>query len=172
MLCEECKKKSASVHITKIVNNQKTERHLCEDCAALEHQINFGLAPDFSIHQFLSNLLNYEHPASTSIKVPLQREERCPQCGLTYDQFVQGGKMGCSSCYSTFDNRIGSLLKRIHGASAHVGKVPRRTGGKYRVQREITNLRNQLSEVIRREEFEAAAEIRDKIKELEKDINS
>jgi ATP-dependent Clp protease ATP-binding subunit ClpC len=34
MLCEECKKNPASVHVTKIVNGRKISKHLCSGCAA------------------------------------------------------------------------------------------------------------------------------------------
>ncbi|MGB4132260.1 MAG: hypothetical protein WBK45_10055, partial [Tepidanaerobacteraceae bacterium] len=37
MLCEECHMRPATVHITKIVNNEKTEMHLCEECAKEKH---------------------------------------------------------------------------------------------------------------------------------------
>ncbi len=40
MLCQKCKKREAHIHVTKIVNNKKTTRHLCEKCAAEE-----GLLP-------------------------------------------------------------------------------------------------------------------------------
>jgi protein arginine kinase activator len=33
MMCEECQMRPATVHITKIVNNEKSQMHLCEECA-------------------------------------------------------------------------------------------------------------------------------------------
>jgi len=36
MLCQKCKVRPASVHITKILNGKKVERHLCGQCAAEE----------------------------------------------------------------------------------------------------------------------------------------
>src|SRR3989339_600774 len=36
MLCQKCKIRPVSVHITKIVNGKKVERHLCSQCAAEE----------------------------------------------------------------------------------------------------------------------------------------
>jgi len=36
MLCQKCKLRQATVHITKIVNGKKVERHLCSICAAEE----------------------------------------------------------------------------------------------------------------------------------------
>lgn len=33
MNCEECGKRQATLHLTKIVNGEKTEYHICEQCA-------------------------------------------------------------------------------------------------------------------------------------------
>lgn len=169
MLCQDCNQKPATVHVTKIINNEKTERHLCEECAAQEHHLNFGINPDFSLHQFFSNLLNYDQPFN-KFNDPYKHKETCTNCGLSYDQFVRGGKMGCRHCYQTFNTQIDNLLKKIHGTSTHVGKAPERTGEKYRLQRELSKLRQGLSDLIHREEFEKAAEIRDKIKALESEL--
>ena len=34
MLCDHCHKNEATIHMTNIVNNQKTEQHLCGTCAS------------------------------------------------------------------------------------------------------------------------------------------
>ena len=36
MICERCHKKEATVHITEVLNGNRTEKHLCQDCAAQE----------------------------------------------------------------------------------------------------------------------------------------
>ena len=46
MICDECKKNDATVHLTNIVNGKKTERHLCADCAA-KHNIQASALPGF-----------------------------------------------------------------------------------------------------------------------------
>jgi protein arginine kinase activator len=61
------------------------------------------------------------------------------------------------------------LLRRIHGGGIHVGKVPARSGAAYRTKQELAQLKSKLQELIRKEEFEEAALIRDRIRELEKD---
>ena len=33
MICEVCRKNAATVHVTKVVNNVRTELHLCQQCA-------------------------------------------------------------------------------------------------------------------------------------------
>ena len=33
MFCERCKQREATVHLTEIIRNEKTEIHLCDSCA-------------------------------------------------------------------------------------------------------------------------------------------
>ncbi|NPV26959.1 MAG: hypothetical protein HPY81_05765 [Firmicutes bacterium] len=170
MYCEECKKRPATVHVTKIVNNKKTERHLCEYCAREQEQIGFGFEPSFSIQKLLASLLNYEPPTPEGISIAYPEPTKCENCGLTYSQFGQLGKVGCSECYQRFSEKLSPLLRRIHGSARHTGKIPKRTGGAIRLQKEIEHLRQQLQNAIQREEFEQAAQLRDQIRELEKKL--
>ncbi|MBE3581473.1 MAG: UvrB/UvrC motif-containing protein [Thermoanaerobacteraceae bacterium] len=162
MLCERCQQKPASVHFTQIVNNQKTELNLCPDCAReLENQWSFSLP------KFFASLLNYEPGLGLTVdRAPTQ----CGECGLTFAQFQQGGLLGCPECYHTFESRLDPLLRRLHGSTQHRGKVPRRAGGNLRIQREIDKLRRELQELVAQEAFERAAEVRDRIRQLEAQV--
>ncbi|HAA90615.1 MAG: Putative UvrB/UvrC protein [Thermoanaerobacterales bacterium 50_218] len=160
--CDECKKRPATVHITKIHNNKKTELHLCEECARKHQEIPFSFEPNFSIHKFLSGLLE-----GTPLEVPTLPSIQCPNCRLTYEQFSQIGRFGCSQCYHTFGERLDPLLRKIQGNSRHTGKVPRRAGGNMWIKREVERLRAELQAAVREEAYEKAAEIRDRIRELE-----
>lgn len=42
MLCDKCKRRDASVHITQEVNGMKSEHHLCEECARQEMGMMHG----------------------------------------------------------------------------------------------------------------------------------
>lgn len=75
--------------------------------------------------------------------------------------------MGCSKCYDKFEPQMELLLRRIHGGGIHVGKVPARSGAGLKEKRVLSDLKNKLQELIQKEEFEEAALIRDKIRELE-----
>ncbi|HHU68853.1 MAG TPA: hypothetical protein GXZ31_00960 [Thermoanaerobacterales bacterium] len=168
MFCDECGKNPATVHITKIVNGAKTERHLCEGCAKELGDYGISFQPNFTIHQLLAGLLDSakENPPTMSTAPTV----KCPLCGMNFNQFSQVGRFGCSRCYNTFENGIEPILRRIHGSSVHTGKVPRRTGGEIRLKKEIEMLKKEMELAVQREEFEKAAELRDKIKELENNI--
>ncbi|MDI3533739.1 MAG: protein arginine kinase activator [Thermosediminibacterales bacterium] len=169
MLCTNCKKRPATVHYTKIVNGEKTEMHLCQVCAKEISDFQFNFEPNFSIHNLLAGLLN--SMAEPTVGIDYQRNEHCPSCGMSFNEFSQIGRFGCNECYSAFEGRIEPILKRIHGSSVHTGKVPRRAGGELKVKREIDLLKAELDRVVKLEEYEKAAEIRDKIRELEKQLD-
>jgi protein arginine kinase activator len=169
MLCQECNKKQATLHFTKIINGEKTEFHICENCAREKGELIPGTPNGFSIHNLLSGLLDFE-PASAAVHAKT-KALRCDHCGLTYTQFSKLGRFGCSSCYKHFSERLDPLFKRVHGNIIHVGKIPKRTGNLLKNKRELQKLKNELQLHISREEFEHAAKIRDQIRELERKLN-
>lgn len=99
---------------------------------------------------------------------------RCAHCGLTYPEFHARGRFGCAHCFDAFSPYIEPLMKHIHGHALHAGKrylaplgaqdVP--AGGGPIKAREISLLESELREAVRREEFEKAARIRDKLRQL------
>ncbi|MDK2824437.1 MAG: protein arginine kinase activator [Clostridia bacterium] len=171
MFCEECEKRPANVHMTKIINGNKVEKHLCEQCAKKQQdQIGFAIIPDFSFSNILSSMLNVD--PFTSFGNVQDNEITCDKCGMTYSQFAKTGRMGCNKCYSFYGNKLEHLLKRIQGNTQHIGKIPKRTGENIRLKQELNNARIELQKAVLNEEFEKAAKLRDKIKELEKRKNS
>ncbi len=170
MICQECGKRPATLHFTKIISGEKTEFHICESCAREKGEMIPGTPNGFSIHNLLSGLLDFE-PSHNGLGVKPQ-VIRCDHCGLTYSQFSKLGRFGCSSCYKNFSERLDPLFKRVHGNTVHVGKIPKRSGGQIQYKREIESLKRELQHRIELEEFENAASIRDQIRELERKISS
>ncbi len=190
MNCEECKKQPATVHLTKIFNNQKTELHLCEECAKQHDDLPFNLGfnneANFSIQKFLVGLLvgaavpasgsAGSEPANGHLTGEENGEEEnastpaCSNCGMTYGQFRQAGLFGCSQCYQSFAEQLGPLLRRVQGNSRHTGKVPLRAGENLGYKREIEQLRHELRKAISAEAYERAAVLRDRVHDLEGQI--
>ncbi|WP_196592701.1 UvrB/UvrC motif-containing protein [Pectinatus sottacetonis] len=178
MLCDNCKKNEACIHITQINGNKKIDHYLCEECAARygdfimqeesENQPEF-----FSINDFLSGIFHNTPPAAENEQETADNEEyACPACGMTYADFAQTGKIGCSVCYDTFRARLEPLLRRIHGSSKHTGKIPHRAGKTLNMQQELSLLRKQIQQYIANEEYEKAAQVRDCIHRLEKELKN
>ena len=171
MLCQDCGKKAATLHFTKIVNGEKTEYHICEACARDRGEGIPGTPNGFSIHSLLSGLLDFQTSGNTPPGTPVQQSIRCEECGMTYTQFSKIGRFGCSHCYEAFGERLDPLLKRVHGNTIHTGKIPKRAGGQIKCKREIEQLRRSMQTHIEHEEFEDAAKLRDRIRELERKIS-
>lgn len=161
MLCDVCGKKEATVHLTEIINDQVTKLHLCEECArdkSVEMEEHFGL----------SDLLAGLADLGAQMEPQAIDKVKCPNCGFSYQDFRKIGRLGCSECYEAFKKQLAPLLKRIHGADRHVGKVPLMIGKTVKETRNLQDMKMKLDKAIRAEEFEEAARLRDQIKELEK----
>lgn len=168
MLCRECQRQEANVHIIKIVDGKKTELYLCERCACTTEELDFSFEPQFSLHKLFSSLL--EQSLLGSRKALPSGKTQCSGCGLTFAQFSQVGRFGCSECIAAFEEKLRPLLRRIHASCSHTGKVPLRDQKRVKFLRELEQLKEILNCKIQDEEFEEAALLRDQIRVKEKEI--
>lgn len=176
LICQECKLRPVTLHFTKILNGEKTEIHLCENCAQDKGEMFiFPGSSNFSIHNLLAGLLNLEPQVSEAKHDAFSHGEilHCERCHMTYHQFAKIGRFGCSHCYKSFQSQLSPLLKRLHSGNAnHTGKIPNRIGGTIQLQKQISKLKQTLQENISKEEFEKAAEVRDEIRRIEKRLKA
>jgi len=163
MHCDVCSKKKATVHLTEIVDEQISEMHLCEGCArdkSAQMEQQFGLA---DLLAGLSDFGKQSKDVEAKVKI------RCSNCGLSYEDFRKFGRLGCGECYDAFKTHLSALLKKIHGSNQHLGKMPIALSKEEKKEIEdIKGMKNQLLKAIQLEKFEKAAELRDKIREIEK----
>lgn len=110
---------------------------------------------------------------------------------------LRNGKFGCDKCYETFEDKIDSILKNIHGANNHVGRNIKQIENKenidnkigetkvnkntedvnektnninekeIKINKRIEELKLRLKQEIKEERYEDAAKTRDEIKKLE-----
>ncbi|MCX7921077.1 MAG: UvrB/UvrC motif-containing protein [Clostridia bacterium] len=165
MLCQHCQKRIANVHFTQVVNNKKVEAYICEHCAKEKGQLNFGTP--LSISDFFSGLMGFGDTVSDSYVTAVPKQQVCEKCGMSYEGFQKSGKLGCNNCYGIYGDKLQPLLKRLHGSAEHHGKVPKKVLEDVKVTKEIGQLKQLLNIAIQNEEYEKAAELRDKIKSLE-----
>jgi len=163
MQCQICGKRPAVVHFTEIVNNKKSEFHVCEKCAEEKGYHVPLVKTKFSVGDLLAGMVDQPGIGEESRVGRVQ----CPRCHLVYSQFKETGRLGCSECYPTFRSQLRPLLRRIHGSTKHMGKVPVKDAARVAVRREVQRLHEQLQKAIEREEFETAAQIRDQIRGIE-----
>jgi protein arginine kinase activator len=164
MLCQQCQKREANVHFTQILNGTKMESYLCSQCANEKGKIT--LSPQLNLGDFLWGFPGFgEGGGYTEAEQP--REVRCELCGMSFDDFRKTGKVGCANCYRTFRDNLGPILRRLHGSTEHKGKIPGKLTECIKTGNEIEKLKEELTAAIGREEYEKAAELRDRIRTLE-----
>jgi protein arginine kinase activator len=158
MVCNLCKQNEATVHLTQIVENDVKKVDLCEACAK-EKGVNDPAG--FSLADLLLGLgASQEIEQATSASGEL----RCPNCGYTQADFKKTGRLGCSECYQTFAEGLGSVLKSMHKGTRHRGKVPTQLRRAHDAVETLTRLEKELQSAISKEDFEQAAVLRDEIK--------
>lgn len=168
MLCERCNKNQANIHIVKVINGIKQEVHLCDKCAK-EQEVNISPIEheiDGSIYfqNILSGIMDYINQSADDVK---RSEAVCDNCGMTYSEFKEKGLLGCDKCYTTFKTVVAPMIKRVQRSEEHIGKVPKKGGKELMDRRTLLKLKEELQKSILEEEYEKAAELRDKIKELQ-----
>lgn len=155
MLCQICKQREATVHFTQIINGVKTKMNVCSQCAGTN-------VIKIDLNSLITGLLSIQNQEIRTA----HQELKCERCGMTIDEFNSTGRIGCSKCYEVFFEPMQQLLNRIHGNTHHRGKVPKKFASIQSTNAQIEELRKELTECIKNEAYEQAAEIRDKIKEL------
>ena len=168
MVCDVCKQNQATVHLTEIVDDQMSELHLCEGCA---NQKGAQMESHFGLSDLLAGLADFGKPGTGGATATEEVEVKtCENCGMTYDDFKKVGRLGCSECYAAFRKNLSTLLRRIHGSTNHVGKVPLSLVGTptTKGRSELQDLKRRLQRAVEAEDFEEAAKIRDRLRELER----
>ena len=161
MVCDGCKERDAVVHLTQIVESAVTQLHLCEKCAAERGVETTVATPKHPLGDFLQAV----QQQMTSVK---SDAGQCTFCSSTLKDFRASGRLGCAYCYKAFESSLRELLRRVHGNSRHAGR--RYEAPQAQVVEEVTiigELRDRLRRAVESEQFELAADLRDRIKVLE-----
>jgi protein arginine kinase activator len=146
---------------------------LCGPCAQAKGNIleppafPAGLALAQGMDQMLAPVL--EALKSGIMKAPSKEpDKKCPRCGITLAEFRKRGRLGCPHDYEAFGEELGSLLEKIHGRREHLGRGPVRSKKRQTHRQKVEALRRELDEAIRAEQYETAAGLRDRLKEIER----
>lgn len=161
MLCQSCGKRQATTHIKTILNGELKEYDMCSECADKMGYGSFFGNMGFDLNKLFGSFMDSFPSTSRAAK-------RCQCCGSSFEDIAKSGKVGCANCYDVFYEELLPSIQRIHGRTSHIGKLAHSAGTKVKVRNELAKLRAELQKAIKEQEFEKAAEIRDRIKELEK----
>jgi protein arginine kinase activator len=163
MLCDNCKERDAVINLTQVEHDSKVTLHLCERCAQ-EKGVETGVTV---LKSPLGGFITAMGKGATSMLPAAADGLRCVACGGTLRDFRETGRLGCAECYQAFAPHLRDLLRRLHGSSQHVGERYVMAGEGDDPQRLLLELREQLRKAVENENFELAAELRDRIRVLE-----
>lgn len=165
MQCDNCGERPAAIHLTQIVNNSVTTLHLCDQCAAAKGVQTGATVAKFPLSDFLASM----GKGATGTPPAVADSNPCAFCGATLKDFRETGRLGCPHCYASFEPHLRDLLRRLHGSSQHVGEIylsPDRSRTTDDAAR-LGELKDQLRRAVDAENFELAAELRDRIRVLD-----
>jgi len=169
MFCEKCKKTEATIHLSEVIKDMKSEIHLCESCArevGLNTKIsNFSLSlPEMLTFLNVDEVTDYKDG------------RHCPNCGSDFLEYKRDGKLGCPECYNNLSEFLAPVLAGYHGDKRHIGKFPvfnNETDTSDKISKDnksetdnASDLQAQLDSAVNEERYEEAAVLRDKIREI------
>ena len=159
MKCEKCNNREVTFFYSADINGEKTELHLCADCAREE---GYGGALDFDLH-----------PAGMfeSFFDDFFGDFFAPQRAMlsAFDGFGSpfGRMMAPRLTIPRVNIVVGDANPAAVGEESET-KIPADAGEEVRRRRELDALRQQLDEAVKAEDFEKAITLRDQIKGIEK----
>ncbi len=166
MKCQKCGANNANTHVKTIINGEFKEYDLCSECAHKMGYTNVFADMDNDFSNLLGSFFGNVLPART-------QATRCEFCGSTYSEIAKTGQVGCANCYKLFADQLYPSIRRIHGNTTHCGKNSGRAAAAEKKPAEMTkeeklaDMKKQLDAAVKEQNFELAAELRDKIKETE-----
>jgi len=163
MKCQICKENDAVVHVQQIMGEDVVELHLCEACAREKGISSHSDSIELSLSQLLTGLIDTRKAGSSA-----GAAELCPKCGRKLSDVRKEGTLGCGSCFSQFRREITAGLERIApGGARHKGRFPARLLTYKALLMDKEALKKDLAEALAEEDYERAAEIRDRIRAVE-----
>ena len=189
MICKRCGKNNAEIYYKQTINGKTSEYALCKECAEeLRKKGELDLGMPFSYDSF-PNLFGIDDffgitglPKGTyGTKKTAVEKKKCTLCASTFDDLVKSGKVGCAECYKVFRDELRASIENIHGNAKYMGRQIKKTASEsvdsfeaetHKEQSELEKLRVELSMAVEEQEYEKAAVLRDRIREIENNENN
>jgi len=160
MKCDSCQEK-ATVFYTQVSEGKLKKFVLCEACAQAQ-----GITNPEGLLMAEELLGQSQTPEGIPEISPLPSLDKCQRCGFTLDDFQKVGRLGCPDCYRAFSGEIAQRLPSMHKGQVHAGYVPAGLVKQQALRNELSDLEAGLAAAIAEEDFEKAAQLRDRIAEV------
>jgi len=138
MKCELCHKVDAEVAVHIEQGGRDQELYVCKGCATHAPGADKAGAKGSAAPRDLTPLEQAE--LGTLMGVVLDaalefaggltggdggtRDPVCPGCGISRAEYRRRSRLGCPVCYETFARDLDAVIRDMHRANEHVGKVP------------------------------------------------
>ena len=166
MLCHDCGQRVATVILTEVREGRKETLHLCQHCVEARGIPSPALNDPVQVDQVFRDLLSRLGEEEGIFDGSHPRDaDTCRNCDWTFGRFRQTGLLGCPHCYRAFEEPLNDLLKKLHGSAEHLGKACAH-GPDLTRELDLDQLQQDLATAIEREDFELAADLRDRIQHL------
>jgi protein arginine kinase activator len=197
--CLKCNK-PATHKITKIIKGKVHDFFLCDEHAReFSPYLKAKKIDQSKLVEILQHFLKQQEHMLSAGKGPNPRPDGpvCSNCGLHFSAYKKTFLLGCSDCYTSFEDLLLDDLRKIHGATCQdpekepflkresAAPVPpevepvrldielnlevaqKPVVEEASPQIQIENARQALEAAVRNEDFQLAARLRDKIRALE-----
>lgn len=153
--------------LTQIVNGQVTDLVLCEDCArkkGLFDPQTLTFSEKFFPEAFKERVDKIVRELTEGKAAPQENCDvltHCPACGFPLETYRKTGRLGCPDCYTVFARELEPQM-----SPADDGSTPAAPADERR------ELESQLRAAIEREDYETAAALRDRLRNLNPDARA
>jgi protein arginine kinase activator len=180
MICDNCRKSEASIHLIQLNNSGEVKKFdLCKDCVK---ELSFLSDEEIDGKEFKNsaNILaidlgffseNESFDLFNNLNYGNKENRRCQFCNISLSAIKRIGRVGCPRCYEEFKEELNPLIKLIQSGVEHKGKVPLNCNKRLKIEKKIKDLKFMLEDQIIIENFEEAAKLRDKISSLQKKLH-
>lgn len=165
IFCDECKKNIATVFLTKISGEEVSKVQLCDACAKKMEETSEAFNFFAYLPQILSGFSAPEEDVTEDILSGILL--KCDSCGTSFNDFQKMGFLGCSDCYKALGDPLERVIMEFQGSTEHTGKIPSRVSKDAKLRKKLIQLEHSLEHQIVEEQYEEAASVRDKIREIQ-----
>lgn len=178
MLCQSCHKFQATLHQLDVVyddagRSEVQAKNFCASCAKqaglpVPKASSYPKIMSMLSKAFLNPLQNAAEANAAGASVqPTPRQENaeselppnCPDCGWTLRDLKQTSRLGCPKDYEIFADYLGEMFERLHGFDSHVDLS--------QDEHPLERIQAAMEKAIAAEDYEKAAELRDRLQDLQ-----
>lgn len=160
MKCDICGENDAVIFVQQVLGSKSVDLNLCTECARKRGIQATGGKIEFSVSGLLNGL--FDQKASKSAEAG-----PCPQCGTTLEELQKSGRLGCFRCANHYQREILILMRKYSAQNIHRGKYPKRLLSDSSIMADRELLKDMLKRAIADEDYESAADMRDRLKTLD-----